>query len=394
MGRSIRVLLIAFADSIHTARWIAQLDPSLYDIHLFPSMPFRKMHEDIKHTVVHQLVQEQVPEKTVTVKHTNSLVHLAAQVAGAKNVTRLLTRTGYQQLQEQALQKVIRAIRPDLIHTMETQHAGYLLQSIAGNKSGYPKWIHSTWGIDLHYYSKKDGHRQKIAGMLQHVNLLVTEGERDIALAREAGFTGKTAIIPSVGGGFDFTLFDYYKDAPVPSLRKKILLKGYDGYERRAGLALQALRNIKHLLREYEVVIYSCSSNLLPAVEEITRLREFPVRVEKEFTYQGMLALTAEARISITNNLSDGVPNTMLEAMALGAFPIQSNTAITEGWINDGHNGLLTQPEDVDSIAGAITVALQQDGLVDAAAIYNRKLVREKLNRHAIQQQINKMYTA
>jgi glycosyltransferase involved in cell wall biosynthesis len=394
MGRSIRVLLIAFADSIHTARWIAQLDPSLYDIHLFPSMPFRKMHEDIKHTVVHQLVQEQVPEKTVTVKHTNSLVHLAAQVAGAKNVTRLLTRTGYQQLQEQALQKVIRAIRPDLIHTMETQHAGYLLQSIAGNKSGYPKWIHSTWGIDLHYYSKKDGHRQKIAGMLQHVNLLVTEGERDIALAREAGFTGKTAIIPSVGGGFDFTLFDYYKDVPVPSLRKKILLKGYDGYERRAGLALQALRNIKHLLREYEVVIYSCSSNLLPAVEEITRLREFPVRVEKEFTYQGMLALTAEARISITNNLSDGVPNTMLEAMALGAFPIQSNTAITEGWINDGHNGLLTQPEDVDSIAGAITVALQQDGLVDAAAIYNRKLVREKLNRHAIQQQINKMYTA
>jgi glycosyltransferase involved in cell wall biosynthesis len=127
-------------------------------------------------------------------------------------------------------------------------------------------------------------------------------------------------------------------------------------------------------------------------VEEIINQGEFSVRVASEFSYTEFLAMVASARISITNNLSDGVPNTMLEAMALGAFPIQSNTAITQGWIEDGVNGLLTDPTNIDQIASAISRALKDDKLVSEAAIINRSLVEEKLNSDAIDPIIRRLY--
>ncbi len=82
----------------------------------------------------------------------------------------------------------------------------------------------------------------------------------------------------------------------------------------------------------------------------------------------------------------------MLEAMAFGSFPIQSNTAITEGWIDDGLNGILTVPTDENNIADAITRALSEDLLVDKAATHNKILVRRKLDGEMIGKQIDSIY--
>jgi glycosyltransferase involved in cell wall biosynthesis len=146
------------------------------------------------------------------------------------------------------------------------------------------------------------------------------------------------------------------------------------------------------MLTGYEVIVYSCSSKLLPIISDIQRQNEFQISYYADMAHDDLLEKTCSARISITNNLSDGVPNTMLEAMALGAFPIQSNTAITEGWIEDGKNGLLTNPRDINQIAEAISKALTDDRLVDDAAVLNGRLVREKLNFNTIKTQIEDLY--
>lgn len=56
--------------------------------------------------------------------------------------------------------------------------------------------------------------------------------------------------------------------------------------------------------------------------------------------------------VYIGNNISDGIPNTVLEAMIMGAFPIQSNPGgATAEIIEEGNNGfLIHNPEDIEEI--------------------------------------------
>jgi glycosyltransferase involved in cell wall biosynthesis len=389
----VRLLLIAFSDSIHTARWIEQIDFEQFEVHLFPSIAFKALHPKIKNIIFHSpdgkrdTLDISVKTSYFSVK-SNALSFFFGKQLGRKVYRKLQTNSD--RINE--LAKVVKKINPDFLHSFETQHAGYLVTELTTGNIPIPYWIHSTWGIDLHYFQKFEAHRLKLRNMLSKVNLLVTEGERDCRIAEELGYTGETRILASVGGGFDLDIINQYENNMLPSKRRKIILKGYEGGERQAGKVIMALRKIKEMLNGFEVVVYSCNNNLLPLISEIQRNKEFRISAQGEVGYGDMLKLTASARMSITNNLSDGVPNTMLEAMAFGTFPIQSETAITDGWIKDGFNGLLTQPQDIDQIASTIKIALSDDNLVDNASEYNKLLIRKSLDNKEIRIVINKLY--
>lgn len=391
MNPKIRILFIAFSDSIHVSRWLEHLDRSVYEIHFFASVPFRTLHPDIKNITVHDLTGVDQGNTATRTLSAYPIYTTLERIMTARVARRFVRGKSWIPLMKKALARVIRNVKPQIIHTMETQQAGYLMSEIASNFNNIP-WVHSTWGIDLHFFSHLEAHRTRLQTVLQNIRQLIVEGERDATIARELGYTGKIETITSVGGGFKPTFFEGGSQSPLPSSRKVILLKGYEGHERLAGNALAALRKIKDALKGYEVNIYSCHKTLLPVVAEIESLGEFAIKVLPDQTHRDLLGLTSAARVSITNNLSDGVPNTMLEAMALGAFPIQSNTAITEGLINDGVNGILTIATDVDNIAAAILRALKDDPLVDRAAEINVEIIKTRLSFKGIQKQIDAIY--
>ncbi len=386
----VKLLIVAFSDSIHTARWISQLDRSKFEIHLFPSVPFRQIHPFLENITIWQWQQQNDKQgRGLRFKNPSIPFYVLEKLIGSSYAQKIAIR--FPKWQQISLLKTIRMLKPDIIHSMETQQAGYLLsksRSLFKNIN----WVHSTWGIDLHYFYTFPDHREKLVRLMSQIEILVAEGERDIEIARGLEFIGKSVVIPSVGGSFDFELFDSLDSKLTPSSRTKILLKGYEGEERLASYALKALRSIREQLLKYEVFIYSCSYKLMPLIGEIQRKKEFVLKIIPNLEYKQLLTITAQSRISITNNLSDGVPNTMLEAMALGAFPIQSNTAITEGWIEDGKNGLLTNPKDINQIAEAVSKALTDDRLVDTAAVFNSKLIKENLNSDTIKIQIEDLY--
>jgi glycosyltransferase involved in cell wall biosynthesis len=89
--------------------------------------------------------------------------------------------------------------------------------------------------------------------------------------------------------------------------------------------------------------------------------------------------------------ITDGTPNSMLEAMIMGAFPIQSDTVSTGEWIKQGRNGFLVPPEDPEVVAGAIKHALSDDELVDRAARINRRVTR-RIDRQVIQPRVIEIY--
>jgi glycosyltransferase involved in cell wall biosynthesis len=387
----IKILIIAFSDSIHTARWISQLDQEKYDIYLFPSVPFKEVHPLIKNISIFQLQND-------TLNHSNrylqaSTSYRVAETCFGHNFSRAITtRFLLKDTKKRILTRAIRKFKPSIVHTMETQQAGYLMSDVRPRVNGFT-WVHSTWGIDLHYFQEFEDHQQKLIRLFSKLDTLIAEGNRDVQYAKSLEFKGEAFIIPSVGGGLDFEALDSMESGIPPSERKLIILKGYDGDGRLASVALQGLRKIANRLHGFEVIIYSYSPRLNEMVNEIQKNNEFVLHIKKEIAHKELMELTAASRISITNNLTDGVPNTMLEAMALGTFPIQSNTAITDEWIKDGFNGILTQPDSDLQIADSIAKALTDDELVNKAAVYNRNLTRQKLNKADITRLVDHIYT-
>ena len=93
-----------------------------------------------------------------------------------------------------------------------------------------------------------------------------------------------------------------------------------------------------------------------------------------------MLRLFAAARCYLGVSVSDAISTSMLEALAMGAFPIQTNTSCCEEWIENGKTGFSIPPDDVDVIADRIRQAVTDDDLVDKAADLNWKMVVDRLD--------------
>ena len=58
----------------------------------------------------------------------------------------------------------------------------------------------------------------------------------------------------------------------------------------------------------------------------------------------GMADLFCAATLTVSPSTHDGTPNTLLEAMACGSFPIVGDLASLREWIEPGVNGLAVDP--------------------------------------------------
>src|SRR5690606_38061884 len=133
---------------------------------------------------------------------------------------------------------------------------------------------------------------------------------RDKKLICSFGFTGEFLGVYPGGGGYDFSHTDFLI-RPV-SEKKTILIKGYQGKHGRAWEVLQAIKGIQGLIGEYRVVVFGADKKLI----ELGGLfcAQEKVLVLGKILHQEVLKLMGESLLFIGNSMSDGTPNTLLEA--------------------------------------------------------------------------------
>jgi glycosyltransferase involved in cell wall biosynthesis len=102
------------------------------------------------------------------------------------------------------------------------------------------------------------------------------------------------------------------------------------------------------------------------------------VRLTPLLTPDEIASLFRRATLAVSPSQFDGTPNTLLEAMACGAFPVAGDIASVREWIEDGRNGLLCDPADPAALADAMSRGLRDEGLRRAAAQRNGALVAER----------------
>jgi len=108
--------------------------------------------------------------------------------------------------------------------------------------------------------------------------------------------------------------------------------------------------------------------------------------------HEEILKLHGSARISISLSISDAICTSMTEAMVMGSFPIQSDTACAEEWVEDGRSALLVNADDSDDVAAKVALALADDELVDEAARINAITASERLDASAIKADVLSAY--
>ncbi len=378
-----RILFVAMPGSVHAARWINQVSDLGWDVRLFAAT-HEPVHPDFKNITTYGFsrLRREGLDRSVKVRG----LWPFRKAIGAFGVPAY-------SLAPRALAEVIRRFKPDVVHTLEVQHAGYLAlaaREFLGKR--FPRWAVSIWGSDIYLFGRLSEHAERVRSVLSACDHCVVECRRDAELAREFGFAGDGLWMLPGPGGIDFVRARRLRQDGPTSARRVVALKGYQHWAGRALVGLRAIELCAEALEGYRVEIYSADPDILPAAELASRATGIPVDIVPPGSHEDMLRLHGRARVSVGLSLSDGIPSTALEAMLMGSFPIQSDTGCLDEIVQDGETGLFVPPNDPEPVARAIRRAVTDDALVNRAAEANARLMAERLDTSVVKPKVVAMY--
>ncbi|WP_424627537.1 glycosyltransferase [Bradyrhizobium sp. SYSU BS000235] len=406
-----KILFVAMQASPHASRWINMIADQGWDLHLFPvnSMP---MHGGLRNITVHQPlmpVSWRSPFRFIR-HHIGALLGKSGNARQASSAREkgifpvpmlrpFLRLAGIFKVSlgvsgaqapilygPRMLALLIDRLKPDLIHSMEFQHCSYnvmMARQIVGKKR-FPKWLATNWGSDIYLYRHDAAHNKQIRQLLSEIDYYSCECRRDIEIAREMGMTAEALPVRPNSGGFDLQDIGRLRSSTPPSERRLIAVKGYEHFAGRALIALDAIAATAEILKDYRIVVYSATPNIHARVQELRNVHGLNIEIMPHASHEEMLRLFAAARCYLGVSTSDGISTSMLEALAMGAFPIQTNTACCDEWIEDGVSGFSIPPDEIGVISNRIRQAVLDDALVDRAAVLNWELVERRLNTEVL----------
>lgn len=415
MKQKKKILFVAMQMSTHTARWINQISEQDFDVHLFP-VNHLPLNTELRNVTVHQpwhifrprlFVKNLLRRTNETIKEHHPSVQtkpiypirvlrpILPYLNGMKSVS-----LGESEARAPAvygprvLRKLIRELKPDLIHSLEFQHCGYkVLRTKEMMQGDFPPWLATNWGSDIYYYQRFAEHRSQISRMLRNADYYSCECERDIQLAKDLGFSGTVMPVMPNGGGFDIQRMNQLRNFNKPTNRKIIMVKGYEHFAGRALMALEALEMCADDLRDFKIIVFSPSKKIHKRITEL-QLLGLDINLLHGATHDFMLRLFSRARIYLGVSISDAISTSMLEAMAAGAFPIQTNTSCCYEWIKDNESGFIIPPDDVYVIADRLKTALKDDALINRAFELNWQTVQSRLDHLMLKEETTRFYNS
>lgn len=394
-----RLLILTEVSSIHAARWINQMADTDWTVHVFQvSYPAGGIHPELNFGTVYY---PGLSGKTGSVEVVNTLPAEGRWIRFFSRRSPFRWVLGV--LHKRKLKKLLRRNKYDVIHSHGMNiNWNNLLEPIdaALKKLGdtcLSPWLYSTWGSDLDFFPTTSPEREEsVRNILPHCDFLTTECERDRRLAGEFGFRGRhLGILPDFGG-VARELIDGATSGLRPSDRKLILMKGRDILDGdpvgRAMNIMAAIGTSRESLKGFTIAVFQASETVTGEALVLRVMYGLNIVCLPYLSYSNLLRLTAAARVYVSMTANDGLPSALVEAMALGAFPIQSNLESIAEYVQSGKNGILVPVDDVGRLALAIKEAVTNDDLVDRAAEINLAYIKENLSDDVVRPKVIEMY--
>jgi len=365
-----KVVAVGMFDSVHFARWLEQFQDQEISFILFPSSPHRRIHP-----------------KLSMLLNSNGRAHYSltplSRYFGLPLwiLDKLLDNASRGLL----LKRVILKAKPEFVHALELQNAGYLvLKSLGKSKPENLKSIFTNYGSDIFWFRRFPKHLQKLKALLNLADIYSAECDRDIALARELGFDGTTMPVRPNAGGFS----EQVLNAPLTEAaeRKTIAIKGYHGWVGRAHVAIESISLIASQLREYRVVFYSSNLSTARLARKLAKRTGLDIETNKKgaLSHEQMLNLFSRSAVYVGLSESDGISTSLLEAMAMGAVPVQTSTACCDEWFSE-ETGVAIKNIEAGEVSKGILRALELAKL-GLAAQKNRETIKNKASESFVKE--------
>ncbi len=294
------------------------------------------------------------------------------------------------------LQALIAALQPDLIHAMRIPYEGMLAALALSHVEGLARspLLISIWGNDFTLHAPATRAMRRLTRFaMQQADALHSDCYRDQPLAQRWGFDPtRPAIVLPGGGGIQLDVF-YPPSSCAGGGEESIVVnpRGLRAYVRNDTF----FRAIPLVLARHSRTRFVCPTMQgQPEAQKWLQSLGIAASVEllPHLGRAAMADLFRGAQVVVSPSTHDGTPNTLLEALACGCFPVVGDIESLREWITQGENGFLIDPADPRALAEAICAGLQNPELRARARALNARLIAERAEYGQVMGAAEKFY--
>lgn len=288
-------------------------------------------------------------------------------------------------------------VKPNLVHALRIPFEGMLAVHAPKN---IPLVV-TTWGNDLSLHARRNKIMKQITRqVLARADGMMADTQREIRLAEEMGFdTGKPSLVVPGSGGMDLKqVLKTHQLSPelesmIPSNSPLIINpRGFRPGSVRNDVFFQATAKVGEARPDVHFICAAMAGQR-EAINWVKKLGvEKNVHLLPYLSQEQLWALFQRSMITASISEHDGTPNTLLEAMALGCFPICGDIESIREWITNEENGLLVAPASPISAADAILRALDDTDLRNKAKRKNLEIIKARAGCRITEKLITAFY--
>ena len=297
---------------------------------------------------------------------------------------------------EKWLAEIVTDWRPHIIHVFGIDPASFAFsEAINGldrSECAYTWVVQTRGGSDLTLTRTDPEVSPRIRAVLEECDQIITDNKKNFEYLHELGVpSGKIAEIAPVPGtgGIDMEEFSDSRKTP-PSKRERLILwpKAYECPWSKALPVLEAIKEAWEKIKPCKIYMLASEPEVRQWFYTLPREIRSSCHIDKRIPRDGVLELMGRARVMLAPSLVDGIPNSLYEAMACGAFPIVSPLETISTVVKNEENVLFARNMYPGEIAEALVRAMNDDRLVDEAVIRNISTLRTHADRAAITRRV------
>lgn len=387
-----RILFVADGRSPIALNWMSYFVDSIHEVHLATTFP---CEPDLRFTSVHS-----VPVAFSELKPQHSEKAGRKRIRSDGNKVKAGLRTNLRHWigpltipgTAKQLRGLIDRLRPDLVHAMRIPYEGMLAAQALSEEIGVPLVV-SVWGNDFTLHAPSTPWMSSYTRRtLQRTNGLHVDCQRDLGLASSWGYSNdKPAIVLPGNGGI--RLDEFFPPLTREGIETETIInpRGIRTYIR-IDTFFQAA---KQVLDRRPTIKFICPA-MAGEPEAEKWVNKFGLRNSVELlpkvTRKEMGDLYRRSVITVSPSIHDGTPNTLLEGMACGCFPIAGDIESLREWITSERNGMLIDPYDSTALTKAIYSALDQPELRQRAGEINVQMITERAEYFQVMHSAEQFY--
>ena len=299
--------------------------------------------------------------------------------------------------QQKEFLRILDEVQPNLVHALRVPFEGMLA---AATPAVIPLVV-SIWGNDLTFHARTSFlMKSRTRRTLARADGLLADTSRDVRLAFQWGLRADapTAVLPGNGG---LDLEEINRTLSLPVAHDYILPEGRPLVVNPRGFRPGSVHqdvffaSIPLILKEFPQAYFVCTAmqgqpQALKWVEQY-HLAEC-VLLLPYLGQQQLWQLFSRAQVYVSLSSHDGTPNTFLEALACGCFPVVGDIESLREWLEPERTGLLVDPREPRAAAQAVLHALRHPELRERARQGNIRVLKQRAEVNGVRREAQIFY--